>query len=152
MFAATESGARGFLFGLPCRQDPCRARHAKADENHVGIEGDAEDCFTGAWFIVAGHAGAVFRGERGAECLTVVRSESRSIPQRILDRLTGRDRYRVLWHDGDCGHCVIARADRSKVLILSRKPAMQTRELFQRVADLRRLGFDTRPLQYAHVV
>ena len=81
----------------------------------------------------------------------VERSECRSLPARILDRLTRRDRYRVLWHDEGRGHCVIARADRSKILILSRKPAMQTRELFQRVADLRRRGFDTRLLRYAHV-
>ncbi len=146
MLAATSPIARGFLF-----RSPCRPRRSDRQADRISVEEAADDRITGSWFIIAGYSSPAFCGGRGAEPMTVVRSDRRSLRFRILDRLARRDRYRVLWQDVASGQCVLARADQRRVWILSRTPAMPTRELFQRVADLRQRGFDTRPLQYAHV-
>ncbi len=122
----------------------------------VSIDGSANDQLTGSWYVVAGNveigrAGVAGQSKGMPSCLCVVRADRRSLRDRIFDRLSGRGRFRVLWQDDDRGYCVIARPDRNRVLILSRAPHMQTRDLFQRVADLRQRGFDTRTLHYAHV-
>ena len=146
MLAATNPMFRGFM----CRS-PRQACRSAARGSYVSVDDCENDRLTGSWFVVAGYARATIRHEFGEGRLTIVRAERRRLRSRILDRFAGRDRYRVLWQDDERGHCVIARSDRSRVWILSRSPGMQTRELFQQVAELRRLGFDTRPLQYANV-
>ena len=140
MFAAANPAPRGIL----CRK-PCEPRQSISCAPLVIVDRREDDRITGRWHVVAGDS------DSAARCLTVARSEHRSLPSRLLDRLAGRDRFRVIWQDDDLGCCVLARADRRSVWILSRTPGMPTRDLFERVAELRQAGFDTRSLQFRHV-
>ncbi len=139
MFAAANPAPRGFL----CRKS-CEPQHSIGCAPLAVVDRREDDRITGRWHIVAGDS------DTAARCLTVARTEQRSLRARILDRLAGRDGYRVFRQDDDLGYCVLARADRRRVWILSRSPGMPTRELFERVAELRRAGFDTRSLRFSH--
>ncbi len=143
--------------GLTCRT--ARSTATDSCRNVISVQGSLDDRLTGRWHVVAGNAtlndqrdtGATVKDGSPGNCLTVVRTEQRSFRSRILDRIAGRDRYHLLWRDDARGQCVIARADRRRVWILTRARDMQTRDLFLRVADLRERGFQTRDLHYAHI-
>ena len=152
MFAAATPAFRGIF----CRSAGAEAnrpvRRGKKADYVVSVGNCADDALIGSWFVVAGYAcstgsGTSVVGNR----LIVERTEVRSLWSRVVDRLAGRDRYRVLWRDDQRGHTVIARRNGQRLWILSRSPEMSTRDLFQRVAELRKKGYDTRLIRYAHV-
>ena len=149
MFAATTPAFREFF----CRPSGERTSRQKRSGRNarpvVSVRGCADDSMSGSWFVIAGYACRAGSGTCGSR-LVVERAEARSLWSRAVDRLAGRDGYRVLWRDGQQGHAVIARRNSRQLWILSRSPDMPVRELFQRVAELRDRGYDTRLFRYWH--
>ena len=151
MFAATTPAFRGFFCRPSGRRTSRQKRSGRNAQPLVSVRGCADDSLSGSWFVIAGYAcragsGAGIRGRR----LIVERSEARSLWSRVIDRFAGRDGYRVLWRDEQQGHAVIARRNSRQLWILSRSPDMPMRELFERVAELRDRGYDTRHFRYWH--
>ncbi|MEM9208418.1 MAG: hypothetical protein AAGA61_04185 [Pseudomonadota bacterium] len=144
--------------GVVCRSLR-RPGHIYSCGKLISVERCSIDGLSGRWRIAAGTARPDELGvcaqtgqpRLSSGCLTIVRAEERTLRARLVDRLAGRDRYRLEWYDETRGHCVVARRGGRGIWILTRSGDMGTRDLFQRVADLRDRGFDTRDLYYANI-